>query len=65
MTWQEPIAALIVGVAVVSLVRHFRGLFGGSSPDANASCHGCDSCESETGAEPHAPPMPPPTARTH
>jgi hypothetical protein len=62
MTWQEPVATLIVGVAVISLVRHFRGLFGSSSPDAQASCHGCDSCESETGAETSAPPLPP---RTH
>lgn len=65
MTWQEPIAALIVAAAVVSLVRHFKGLFGSSKPDAQASCHGCDNCESDTGPEPSSPPLPPPSAHTH
>ena len=64
MSWQEPIAALIVGFAVVSLVRHFRGLFGSSTPDSQASCHGCDNCDTDTGPEPNPPPLPP-SARIH
>ena len=62
MTWQEPIAALIVVGAVVSLARHFRGLFGGAAADSQASCHGCDTCESDAPAPPLAPPS---RARKH
>ena len=60
MTWQEPIAALIVGLAVVSLYRHLRALVGSAQPDAQAGCHGCDDCETEAPAgTPALPPAPP------
>ena len=70
MTWQEPIAALIVGLAVVSLYRHFRGLFGGGAKaDSQASCHGCDDCDSQPDPDPDpapaARPLPSATGRTH
>jgi len=44
VSWQEPIVAIIVGLAVVSLYRHLRELVGSAAPDAQASCHGCDDC---------------------
>ena len=62
VSWQEPIVAIIVGLAVVSLYRHLRDLFGSASPDAQASCHGCDDCATETDT---APPDPPATAPPH
>ncbi|HCE04243.1 MAG TPA: hypothetical protein DEQ98_13500 [Acidobacteria bacterium] len=65
MTWQEPIAALIVGLAVVSLYRHLRGLFGGANADSQASCHGCDDCNSQPDPAPAARPLPSVTGRTH
>ena len=55
MTWQEPTAAIIVGLAVVSLYRHIRALVGSAGPDAEPGCHGCDSCETEA---PTGPPRP-------
>ena len=44
MTWQEPIVALIVGLAVVSLYRHIREMLGIAKPGSQQSCHGCDDC---------------------
>ena len=55
MTWQEPIVALIVGLAVVSLYRHLRDLLRSAAPDTQASCHGCDSCEPEPDPPGHTP----------
>jgi hypothetical protein len=56
MSWQEPIVAIIVGLAVVSLYRHLRDLMGSAAPDAQASCHGCDDCATDTdAAPPHEP----------
>ncbi len=52
MSWQEPIVAIIVGFAVVSLYRHLRDLVGSAAPDAQASCHGCDDCATETDTAP-------------
>ena len=62
MSWQEPIVAIIVGLAVVSLYRHLRELVGSAAPDAQASCHGCDDCAAETDA---VPPQPTATAAPH
>ncbi len=62
MSWQEPIVAIIVGLAVVSLYRHLRELVGSASPDAQASCHGCDDCAAETD---RPPPQQPATAALH
>jgi hypothetical protein len=62
MSWQEPIVAVIVGLAVVSLYRHLRELVGSAAPDAQASCHGCDDCAAETDA---VPPQPTATADLH
>ncbi len=39
--WQEWAAALIVAVAVVSLYRHFRGMFGAMKPGGGVACRGC------------------------
>ena len=50
MTWQEPIVALIVGLAVVSLYRHVRGMLGLTKPEAQPSCHGCDDCATDSEA---------------
>ena len=47
LSWQEAIVAVIVGGAVVSLYRHFRGMFATSETSADASCHGCDDCGDE------------------
>ena len=56
MSWQEPIVVIIVGLAVVSLYRHVRELTGSAAPDAQASCHGCDDCATETDTAPsHRP----------
>ena len=56
MTWQEVVVAIIVGLAVMSLYRHLRELVGSAAPDAQASCHGCDDCATETDpAPPHQP----------
>ncbi len=52
MIWQEVIVAIIVGLAVVSLYRHLRDLVGSAAPDAQASCHGCDDCATETDTVP-------------
>ena len=69
MTWQDPIVALIVGYAVVKLYRHLRALVGSAAPDAKASCHGCDDCETSDIAPPRrppaAPPLPPGNLRVH
>ena len=71
MIWQEVIVALIVGWAVVSLYRHLRELVGSAAPDAQASCHGCDDCATETEtdtARPHRPdpaPLHPQSTRIH
>ena len=48
MIWQELSVALIVGVAVVSLYRHLRGLLASAGPGAQPSCHGCDDCEDDS-----------------
>jgi len=48
MTWQEPIVALIVGLAVVSLYRHVRSMLGLSKAESHESCHGCDDCATNT-----------------
>ena len=56
MSWQEPIVAIIVGLAVVSLYRHLRDLVGSAAPDAQTSCHGCDDCGTETDTAPAHPP---------
>lgn len=50
MTWQEPIVALVVGLAVVSLYRHVRSLIGSARPGEQQSCHGCDDCGDEATA---------------
>ena len=52
MSWQEPIVAIIVGLAVVSLYRHMRELIGSAAPDAQGTCHGCDDCASESDTAP-------------
>ena len=53
MTWQEPVVAFVVGLAVVSLYRHLRAELGIGGPGQQASCHGCDDCEaSEESATP-------------
>ena len=44
MLWQELAVAVIVGLAVVSLVRHLRGMLAVPRSDAGPSCHGCDDC---------------------
>lgn len=45
MNWQEPIVAIIVGLAAVSLYRHVRNMLHVSTPSSEASCHGCESCD--------------------
>ena len=47
VTWQEPVVALIVGLAVVYLYRHLRGMLRIAKPGAQQSCHGCDECADE------------------
>ncbi len=54
MTWQEPVVAIVVGFAVVSLYRHVRDLIGVTTPGEQASCHGCDECEDESASDTHA-----------
>lgn len=54
VTWQEPIVAIIVVLAVVSLYRHVRGMLGLDRPSSQASCHGCDSCSDGDESEPAA-----------
>lgn len=44
MNWQEIVVAVVVSLAVVSLVRHLRGLFAETAPGSQSSCHGCSSC---------------------
>ena len=69
MTWQELLVGVIVGLAVVSLYRHLRGLVGNATSDSATSCHNCDECE--TGAttapldQPTAIPLPPQSPRAH
>ena len=74
MTWQDPIVALIVGYAVVALVRHLRAIVGSAAPAAKAqgsSCHGCDDgCATDDIAPPRRPraaarPLPPGDLRVH
>jgi len=48
VTWQEPVVAIAVGFAVVSLYRHVRDLIGVTKPGEQASCHGCEECEDES-----------------
>ncbi len=58
MSWQEPIVAVIVGWAVVSLYRHLRGMLVVPKSDSGASCHGCDDCadaETESSTITHTP----------
>ena len=50
MTWQEPIVAIVVILAVVSLYRHVRGMLGLAKREAQSSCHGCDDCQTEPDA---------------
>lgn len=52
MSVQEVIVAVIVGYAVLSLYKHVRALIGSAAPDADASCHGCDNCATETDMAP-------------
>ncbi len=47
MTWQEPVVALVVGLAVVSLYRHLRSMIGSTRSGSQQSCHGCDDCGDE------------------
>ena len=47
MTWQEPIVALVVGLAVVSFYRHVRSMIGIAKPGEQQSCHSCDDCGDE------------------
>lgn len=47
--WQEPLVALIVGLAVVSLWRHLRGMFNLGGRDNGASCHSCEACDTVDG----------------
>ena len=50
MDWQELAVAVIVGLAVVSLYRHLRGMFAMPKGGAAPACHGCDDCgEAEAG----------------
>ena len=69
LTWQDPIVALIVGYAVVALVRHLRAIVGSAAPDTKASCHGCDDCGTDDVAPPRrpraAPSLPPGNLRVH
>ena len=51
VTWQEPVVAMAVGFAVVSLYRHVRDLIGAAKPGEQASCHGCEECEDESTSE--------------
>jgi len=46
-TWQEPLVAVIVGFAVVSLYRHFQGMFSVPDTGGDASCHRCDDCTTD------------------
>ena len=51
MNWQEPITALVVAWAVVSLYRHLRNLVGPPKPDApKTGCHGCGGEEQTSSA---------------
>ena len=52
MTWQEPVVALVVGLAIVSLYRHLSGMLRIAKPGSQSSCHGCDDCGDETEAAP-------------
>ena len=54
--WQEAAVAVIVGLSVVWLVRHMRGLLSVPQGSGGAACHGCDDCGEEAGASP--PPRP-------
>ncbi len=71
MTWQDPVVALIVGYAVVALVRHLRAIVGSAAPSSKAqgSCHGCDDgCGTDIAPPrrpPAAPPLPPGDLRAH
>ena len=47
MTWQEPIVALVVGLAVVSFYRHVRSMIVTTKSGEQQSCHGCDDCGDE------------------
>ena len=50
MTWQEPVVALVVGLAMVSLYRHVRSLIGMTKPGEPQSCHGCEDCSDDAAA---------------
>ena len=49
MIWQELIVSLVVGLAVVSLYRHLRGMVRIAKPGSEPSCHGCDDCGDASG----------------
>ena len=55
MSWQEPLVVLIVGLAVVWLYRHLRGMLRMAKPGGGQqACHGCDDCADDSHAEPKA-----------
>ena len=43
--WQEPLVALVVGWAVMSLWRHLRGMLSLAGRADGASCHSCEACD--------------------
>ena len=51
--WQELVAAVIVGLAVVSLYRHLRDVFGATKSSAGPACSSCGSsgCEDTASSE--------------
>ena len=54
--WQELAAAVIVGLAVVSLYRHLRGVFGPAASGGGPACSGCGG-ECEDTASPGVTPV--------
>lgn len=42
--WQEPVVAVIVVWAAVSLYRHLRGMLAPAKSESGVSCHGCGDC---------------------
>ena len=45
MIWQELTVAVVVGLAVVYLSQHLRGMLRIAKPGSQQSCHGCDDCD--------------------
>lgn len=45
MIWQELTVAVVVGLAVVYLYQHLRGMLRIAKPGTQQSCHGCDDCD--------------------